>query len=181
MTKRKKITSEPILKNFEQVDQAIREWTSLDNKVKTIADTQQEQINKIKMIFETIAEPFIAEKIQIEKNLGDFCEFNRDKFAGKTKVLTFGKCGFRKSSKLATLKGWTWKTVLAKLLDLKRLEFVRIRKDVNKEAIKSSNLELSVLNSFGCTIKEDEIYWFEPDREAIANAERKMNLVRRAS
>ena len=179
---RQKIQAQPHLKSYDEVDFAIRAWWECDAKVAALATKQQQELNKITDKYSKEADPHISEKLRLEQDIKDYCEFHQEDFEKeKTRLLTFGKIGFRKSSKLATLKGWTWAKVLAKLKELARLEFVRTKEEVNKDAIKQADMGAKVLQSFGCQIIDEESFWFEPDQKAIEQENAKMDIVRRAS
>lgn len=179
---RQKVAAAPILESFDQVDQAIREWYALDAEVEKIAVAQQDQINKIKSRFVGQAKDAIARKMRLEKDVQDFCEYYSDMFAKeKSKKLTFGTVGFRKSTRLVYLRGWDAKRVLAKLKELGRFEFIKKTESVKRDEIKKAELDAEAMRLFGCTIKHEDKFWFEPDKAAIANAKEKLKLVRKSA
>jgi len=95
--------------------------------------------------------------------------------------MNFGTVGFRASSEVKYLPKWTAKKVLAKLKELGRVEFIKTTESVKKAEIKSSGLDDKVLAGFGCCIQSKDTFFFEPDRSAIANAKKKLEVVRKAS
>lgn len=185
MTNRKKVKPEPILQNYGEVDNTLREAAQLDDEVAAIAKKQQEEIDKIKQKFEQKAEPLIARKIRLEKDIEEFCEYHRADFEKKrSKKLTFGVIGFRGSKELKTLKGWTWKKVCGAIEKLGFDNYLKITKSVKRADLRTDalagKLNEKQLKAFGIFLNEkDEFYW-EPDREALANAKGKLEVVRRA-
>lgn len=184
---RKKVTAEPILRNYEEVDNAIRNFAQYDAEIEAIAAKQQEAINKIKEQFEKQAEPLISKKIRVEKDLQEFCEFYKDGHFSQTKSkkLTFGVVGFRKSSKLKYLGKWKLKDVIAKIKEIGLVQYVEEkptlkRDDIRKHLI-SGQLHEDTARTFGCWLEEKDEFYFEPDKAAVANAIKKMEVVRKAS
>lgn len=183
MTPRKKVTAEPILQNDNQMDDAIREWHELDSQVDAIAQAQQEKIDEVKAQFEAQAEPIIARKLRLEKDMEDYALYHKNtKFEKVRSVkLTYGKYGFRVSTQLKYLSGWTAKKVLAKLKELGRVEFIKTTESVKKAEIRQANLPAQVMRGFGCYIDEKDEFYFEPDKSAIANARGKMEAASKAA
>jgi len=180
---RQKITPEPILKNYEEVDDVIREWKELDNQHEVVAQSQQEKIDEIKATFEETAKPIIARKMRLEKDLEDFAEYRKqpDFDTERSRKLTFGKIGFRASNELKCVKGFNWKKVLLKLKELGRTEFIKSTESVKRSDIKKSELTPNAMRMFGCEVVEKDEFYFEPDKDAISNATKKLELVRKAS
>lgn len=179
---RKKVTAEPILRNWNEVDDSLKLSLQLDLEIERIKNRMTEEINRIKNKYEALAEPLISKKMRVEKDLEDYCEFYREHFEQqRTRILNYGKVGFRKSRELGTLKGWTWKKVLAKLKELGRLEFVRITEGVKRDAIRQADLDDKVLKTFGCYWIEKDEFWFEPDKEAVAKLEKKFEVIRKSA
>ena len=98
----------------------------------------------------------------------------------KAKVLNFGKLGFRKSTKLVTLKGWTWARVGQKIEELELTNLLKIKKSVDKEAVKNSGRTKAEMREFGVEITTDEEFFYEVDEAKIAEMPG-MNVVRKTA
>src|SRR3990167_4908426 len=98
---RTKVTAEPVIRDYSEVDTKAREWYELDFDVAEIAAAQQEAINKIKAVFEKKAEPLIAKQIRLEKDIKEFGEYHKIDFEKtRSRKLTFCKMGFQRSSEV---------------------------------------------------------------------------------
>ena len=104
-------------------------------------------------------------KIGLERNLQLFCESKRDEFdEKKTKFLSFGSVSFRLATpSLKTLKGFTWDSVKNLIKSKKKLaeSFIKIKEDLNKQAILSSDMKESELTKLGLSISQEESFYYE--------------------
>lgn len=112
-----------------------------------------------------------AEDIKVKTALVQaWAEANPSEF-GNRKSIEFpaGKVGFRTGTpKLKTITGWTFARVLEKLLSLPwGAEFVRVKQEVDKEAILAQHSQGTFsqdeLRSIGCKVEQDEAFFIEPD------------------
>ncbi len=179
---RKKVAAEPILTSYTDVDSSILAWTNLDSEIESISNETQKKINTLKAKLERQIEPLVAKKVRLEKDLEDYHEYHKSDFEKiRSKKLSFGIVGFRASTELKYLKSWTAKKVLEKLKELGRVEFIKKSESVKKGEIKGSDLGDEILAQFGCYRHENNEFYFEPDRTAVANAKGKMEVVSKAS
>jgi phage host-nuclease inhibitor protein Gam len=94
----------------------------------------------------------------------DYSEENKAEIKGKTRLLDFGKIGFRQSTKI------TMKSIQAVLKSLKAREMddcIRIKEEVNKEALGEYPDE--VITAVGASKKMEDVFWYEVDREKLAD------------
>lgn len=86
--------------------------------------------------------------------------------SGETKLALFG---FRWGNKtLALLSNrWTWDGVIAGLKAAGMDAFVRVKEEVDKDAVKDQLAE-SVLAQHGMRIKQAETFWVEPKTDVIS-------------
>jgi phage host-nuclease inhibitor protein Gam len=99
-----------------------------------------------------------------EKEIELFCQEHRDEFSEvKTKVLNYGLVSFRLTSpKLTTLKGFTWETALKLLKKLNMTNFIRVKEEIDKEAIKTQlSDDPKGLASVGLVITQSESFYYE--------------------
>lgn len=106
-----------------------------------------------------------------------WAEQNPEEF-GKLKSIAFthGTVGFRTGTpKLKPLTGWTWDRVLEKLKTLGHGPWLRVKEDVNKEAILSAHAEGAVfdadLRNFGCRVVQEESFYVEPKLTEVETRE----------
>ena len=67
--------------------------------------------------------------------------------------------GFRASSKLKTLKKWTFERVLATLRDTGMRKYIRVKEEVDKEKLKG--LAPETLAGIGCTVVQEDVFYYE--------------------
>jgi phage host-nuclease inhibitor protein Gam len=77
-----------------------------------------------------------------------------------------GRFGFRLSTSLKPLRGWTWEKILGALQALGQTAYVRAKYEVNKEALGlESDERLAVI---GVRRKIKDEFWYEIKEEEIA-------------
>jgi phage host-nuclease inhibitor protein Gam len=168
---RQKVNEAPLLETWDSVDQALKRAGQISRIVQAAEAEAQKAIDEATEKAAKKTAELLAEKASIEKNLEAFCVYYRDRFGEKkSRELNFGTVGWRESSKVAFLKGWTQKKVVRKLQAL-RLEKFLIKKDptVDKEAIKKAGLPAVKLKSYGVEIVTKDTFFYEPDETKIAD------------
>ena len=168
MAKRKKVSDGTILQSWEAVDQNLKKIANLDFELEKIEQEQKKLILKAKERATEQSKKFLIEKVKLEKEVEDFAAFYKNEFdKTRSKELNFATIGFRKSSKLDTFPKWTWAKVLAKLKEMKYKKFIKIKENIDKDAIKASGLDDEQLAVFGCYLKEEDTFWYEIKQEAV--------------
>ena len=99
---------------------------------------------------------------QLELLIKDYAETNRMDLDGKTKSLTFGSLGFRKSTSIIVKKA---KAVLIALRAMGMDDCINVKESVNKEALRGYSDD--VITKVGCVKKVDDVFWYEPDFEKL--------------
>jgi len=101
---------------------------------------------------------------------------NPDEFppGRKSVEMVQGVIGYRTGMpKLKTLLRWTWAKVLDAIKAAGITEFVRVKEEVDKEAILSAFAQERVtsadLKHFGVEVAQDEAFFVEPRLEALEN------------
>lgn len=133
---RKKIEI-PVLNNIEAVDAALKRRCELQRELDIINLAMIEKIENAKKNAADEMAPLHKEAETLEMALEQYATHHQEEFAAtRTKVLTFGTIGFRKTpGALKTMAKWTWEQVLAKLQELKFNKYIRTKPTVDKEAI----------------------------------------------
>ena len=137
MGKRKQAAQAAVVADLKQADEALRRMAELDRALGDIKARMNEEIDRTKAAHVADAEPLEAERRGLEQALEMFCEANRHLFEDKTRSvdLNFGRVGFRLSTSLRVLARRTWDDVLARLKTMGRMDAVRVREEVNKQAM----------------------------------------------
>lgn len=166
---RQKVQTRINLSSWQEVDRTLREIAKLDAQIVDKETKYNAQIQDLRDRAETEIQPLQQAKARLERDIQEFCEFHREDFTQKSKALNFGIVGFRISTVLTTLARWTWKKVLEKLQDAGKVEFIRIKKSVDKEAIRQAGLNNEELRMYGMKLEQKESFWYEVNYEKIKN------------
>jgi phage host-nuclease inhibitor protein Gam len=138
--KRRTIPQTPIayVKDSAQANAALGELLSLTRQLTSMADEANADIDRIKQVYEQKAAPLDKRKREIEAGLQAYAEFNRDLFATRKSIdFSYGRLGFRSSTKVEHKRGVTWEQVLSRLQELSQVEAIRTVQEVNKEVLAS--------------------------------------------
>lgn len=161
---RKRISSEPALQTWDEVDTCLRNIGEIDRELALLEADQQERIDAIRAATKAAAEPLQNKKLGLEMAIKEFAEANRAEFIkAKTRELTFGSVGFRLSSRVVIKRV---ADTLAALKDLQLTQCIRVKEECDKEAMK--NLPLETLIAVGATLKTEDAFGYEIKRDAIA-------------
>jgi phage host-nuclease inhibitor protein Gam len=78
--------------------------------------------------------------------------------------MTHGIVGWRQNPpSVKPLKGFTWAAVLGRLKELGRLDFLRMKEEVNKEALLGARLDLGDgIRGFYCQVVQEDEFYLEP-------------------
>lgn len=152
------------LKTYEDADAALRKIGVIDRDLGLIEAAMNEGIEKLKQGAKERAEPLKATKASLERHLKEFAESHRADFSSaRTRELTFGSIGFRRSSSVLIKSiGDT----LAALKGLGLAQCIRIKEEPDKEAMRELSTE--TLASVGASLKVADTFGYEIKREEIA-------------
>ena len=145
--------------SLEDVDAALAQIAARKRQIDLIGLGVAEQVDEIKTRAAAETEPIRLEIAALELAIGRFAEAGKAELFGKKKSiqLQFGIVGFRASSKLKTLKKWTFERVLATLRDTGMREYIRVKEEVDKE----KGLAPETLAGIGCTVVQEDVFYYE--------------------
>lgn len=149
---------------------ALEEIASLQRQVKALEVEVNEEIARLKARAEEQSRPWRERIEALERGLKAWAEGQKENlFAERRSVeLTHGRVGFRRSTVLRTRRGTTWADVLGRLKELGRTDGIRVREDVDKEAVKA--WPESELEPLGLTRHERDVFWYEVDEVELDDA-----------
>lgn len=137
---RKRVVTEPVLKNWQAVDDALRDIRECQHALTELTVEQARRIDMVKDECKDKAGPLLNRIKRMEAEVKEFVDAHRAELNGKSRRLTFGTVGYRLSSKLVTnLKD---EDTIALLEAMGRPEFVRVTKRLDKEALQKQPTEL---------------------------------------
>lgn len=163
---RTKIKELPTLKNWGDVDIALREIAEKELVLVEIEGDMNKQIQGIKMSSALESKP-ITERIDtLGKDIKTYVTEHRAELDGKTRVLNFGKTGFRLSTKVSLP---TAKDKIASIIKNLRARGMRdciiTTETINKDVLKKYTEDDIV--KIGGTLKKEDVFWYETDREKL--------------
>ena len=164
-------------KTKPQTDQqtSLNSWSEVDSSLKAIAVIQtkigkeesdwNEERLKLQNKYTGVLDRYNAEKIGLERDIQLFCESQKDIFAEqRSRALNYGTVGFRLGNgALKTLKGITWEAAKSLIKSSKkwREKFLRIKEDIDKNAILSAGLKKEELAKIGVYIHQEDGFYYE--------------------
>lgn len=162
---RVRIENEPALKSWDEVDLHLKEIGECEMAIERIEAEMNEIIQDVKLTAELNAKPFKDRIEKLGSEIKTFVELNRGDIKGKTKVLNFGKTGFRKSTKIIIR---SVQAVLKSLRAQKMDDCIIVKESVNKERLGEYPDE--VIAAVGAGKKVEDVFWYEVDRERLKEA-----------
>jgi len=163
---RTKIKEVAVLKNWEDVDMVLKEIAENNIKIDEIEGEMNKQMQGIKKSAAHEAKPYQDRVDKLGKDIKDFVIEHKDELEGKTKVLNFGKTGFRLSTKLSlpTAKDKV-ASIIDKLRKRRMKDCIVVTEKINKEILKK--YDEKVIIEIGATLKKEDTFWYEEDYEKI--------------
>lgn len=161
---RTRIANEQPIKSWEDVDLTLKEMAECELEIERITTKMNESIHDVKLEAKTLAEPHEARLKEMGLQVKDYVEENRHELKGKTKLLTFGKVGFRLSTKVVIKK------VASTVESLKQFgmtKCINVKETIDKDILKSFDEE--DIRKVGASLKTEDVFWYETDRESLLN------------
>ncbi|MBF0628899.1 MAG: host-nuclease inhibitor Gam family protein [Magnetococcales bacterium] len=148
------------VRDLQEANTVLGEIAHLKRSIDAIEADMNESIDKIKRSAEAFSAPRRMRLDALTNGLSAFAEFNKESvFAHRRGVeLSFGMMGFRRSSELKPQGRGTWAQVLEKIKELGIPEALRVREDVNREALRGWSEER--LKLLGVRRVEKDLFWF---------------------
>lgn len=163
---RKKV-KETYLKDWEAVNFTLKEIAEHEQTLQRLEADMNARIDEIKLAESFEADPHIKSIKILEKRVKEFVlEHKEDLGNKKTRELTFGNTGFRKSTKLVIKD--TAGTIL-KLIANKMNDCVNVKKTINKENLRKYSDER--IAAAGAEIKVEDVFWYETKQEKLSENE----------
>lgn len=152
------------LKSWDEVDQSLKKIADALNEIAIVESAMNMQIDAIKSANDDKIKAYRDDIKKHEIMIKEFTGDKRDELNGKSRDLTFGKVGFRKSTKV----------VLPKMLDkvikaLKKNDMadcVVVKESVNKDLLKTYPEE--AILKVGGSLKVEDTFWYETKQVDIS-------------
>lgn len=155
--------TEPVFKTWEQIDDALKSISKIDQTIKIHEAKLNDDINMIKTKVQNITTPLLEEKALLEKNIKEFTEANVTEFKDKkTKDFTFGQIGFRKSTSIITRNV---KAIIEALKNNKMVDCIITKESINKDEL--TKYDDVSLEKVGAKRKVEDVFFYKVDEERI--------------
>ena len=154
---RKKVTSDPVLRDWAAVDTALRDLKECRHTLAEMSIDLDRRVDSLKDEYNRNAQPVQNRTKRLEADIKEFVDAHRAELDGKSRALVFGKVGYRSSSRLMLAPAKVAEAVAA-LKALGRKELIKTTETLDREALKKEPAE--VLESIGAYIRtRDEFYY----------------------
>jgi len=159
---RKTPVPDVLVASLADADKVLEELAQLDRRTNAIRDEMNEKIDQAKAEASESMVEIEARRKLLDGALSSFAILNKTElFRGRKSVdLDFGILSFRQSTRLALAgRGITWEQVLERLLELGHDSGVRVKQEVDKEALASWDDE--ALESVGVKKKTADVFGYK--------------------
>ena len=163
---RTRIKNQPVLKNWAEVDAALREIAEKELIIEDIEGEMNKQINGIKKSSELEAKPHQDRISKLGQDIREFVTEHKEEIEGKTKALNFGSTGFRMSTSVIIPKAKEKVEAIIKSLKIRKMtDCINIEEKVNKEVLKKYSEDEII--KVGAKLKKEDVFWYETAREKL--------------
>lgn len=152
-----------VFRNWDEVNQAIKEIGDIDRKVSTIENDMNERINTIKADSERDSASLLERKTKLETNIQEFTESYANEFiTAKSKKMLYGTVGFRKA---ATITIRNIKAIIEACKQNRMTDCIITTEKLNKEELEKYD-DASLLK-IGAKRKVGDKFYYEVNTERI--------------
>lgn len=162
----KKVSAAPALKNWVDVDNALREIHEAENTLAELEAEKNRRIDAIKQDYAQIATPLQNRIKRLEADTREYVGEHRAEMTGKSRRLTFGTVGYRSSSKLVVPTS-RLAEIIGRLKSMGLYDCIKTTESLDKEALKKQPTE--VILEAGASIKQEDEFYYDIDHDEIAD------------
>jgi len=157
------------LDSWDAVDMTLAEIGEHERAVEAIEAQMQADIADRKLAAEIAASPHQQRIVELGALINRFVDEHRDEMDGKkTKVLTFGSTGYRKSTKVLLPRAQgKIREIIASLKARGMTDCIVVPAEkIDKDALKK--YPANEIMGVGANLHAEDIFWYEVDRERLA-------------
>lgn len=162
------------LKDWNDVNLCLAEIGEKQRDIEKIGAEMQQAIDNAKLAADVAADPHQKRIAQLEHQINLYTDEHASEMGGKkTKTLTFGQIGYRKSTKILLPKAAAkMAEIIRKLKDHGMGDcIVAPPEKIDKEILKK--YPAADITASGAGLKVEDVFWYEVDRERLAEGENK--------
>ncbi|HLP71206.1 MAG TPA: host-nuclease inhibitor Gam family protein, partial [Rhizobium sp.] len=164
MAGRKRVTGKGLIQNWDEADAALRRLAEIERQRQGKENAMNGWINEVKEKYQQEVSPLLEETKQLEGELRRFCEERRADFEGAQSLkLHFGTVSFRRGRGITLHNTESTLAAIRKLYGPKATQFIRVKEELNREALEGMTDE--ELQTVGCSRKTKETFGYEIDWE----------------
>lgn len=153
------------LKSWDEVDKTLKAVAVIKAKVMAQEAEWNEERIKLQNKYQPALDRNNAEIIGLERDIQLYCEEKKNLFdETRSRKLNFGTVGYRLGTgALKTLKGFTWEAVKNVVKKSKKYAstFIRVKEDLDKQAILGSGLKKEELAKLGVYVHQEDSFYYE--------------------
>jgi len=164
---RKKVTAEPVLRDWAEVDEALGAIAQLQREQSDEQTELDGEIARLREAYKPDMTTREARILRMEKDVEEYTVAHQTELEAterkRSKRLTNGTVGFRRSRELATTSGLKWGDVVGIIQKAgKRLaHMVRVSVAVNKVAVADADLADRKLRALGMRWREKDAFGYD--------------------
>lgn len=158
---------EPVLKTWDEVDAALKEIAEAENQIAILESSLNITVNTLKEEFKAKSEPYKSEIKKYEAMVKEYVTEHKTDLRGKSRELTFGKVGFRLSTKVALPKKLD--RLIAALRRNGMDDCIQVEEKVNKDVLKTYD-EKEII-AVGAALKKEDTFWYETTKDESISRE----------
>lgn len=164
---RKRVIEASALKNWEDVDGALKEIAEAQLAIGDIEAELNRQINGAKAVAARESKPHHDRIAKLERDLKDFVEEHRsDLGKSKTRTLNFGEVGFRLSTSVSIPKAKEKVAEIIRRLKARQMtDCIIVEEKISKDALKKYGED--TVNAVGATWKQKDAFGYEAYSEKL--------------
>ena len=171
MAPQKHVAATTAIRSWAGADGALAEVRELEGEIARLERNKQFEFAQIGEQHDARILPTLQRRDVLAKALEEFATMNRgDLGTAKSKQLNAGTLGFRLGQpSLKTMAKLTWEKVLEILQVNKMKKFIRVKTEVDKQALLASGLDAESLKGFGVRIVQEERFFYDFGEVATQN------------
>lgn len=149
------------LKNWEDVNDALRQIAEATIAIGDIESDMQKQIVGAQKIAEEQSKPYKDKIARLEREIKDFSVEHRDEMGkAKSKTLTFGEVGFRLSTSISLPRAKEKvEEIIRRLKTRQMTDCIVVEEKVSKEALRKYGED--TVNAVGATWKQKDEFGYD--------------------
>lgn len=157
----------PVLKSWDEVNESLRDMALEELSLMDIQGDMEKQIIGLKKVAEITSKPHADRIARIARDVEEYVTAHKEELGkSKTMTLTFGECGFRRSTKVVVPTAKEKLSALINRLRGKDLSnCIIVKETVDKTALRQQGK--AVVLELGAKWVEKDTFWCEPAREKL--------------